>query len=238
MLSASGWLVAGIPGVSYTVPYDDGMSQPIPIPIKPKERLIVYVDGFNLYHGMHQEFGRSTLWLDLVALAQSFRPQQRLVAVKYFSAPVLDDPRAQGRQAHYVEALAALYPNQFSAIMGRYQKKNIVCFKCGNSHVHYEEKETDVNIAVTLVADAALHSMDSAIIVSADSDLVPAVKAVGSIGAHLFVAAAFPPNRVSQHLKTLMPASFHIDRKRIKKLQLPTSFAAGGKNFNRPARWA
>ena len=103
-----------------------------PVPGKPKERLIVYVDGFNLYHGMHQEFGRSTLWLDLVMLAQSFRPQQRLVAVKYFTAPVLDNPQAQSRQAHYIEALTARYPQQFSAVMGRYQKKNITCFTSPN----------------------------------------------------------------------------------------------------------
>ncbi|MCO5294727.1 MAG: hypothetical protein M9882_07470 [Homoserinimonas sp.] len=29
------------------------------------ERLIVYVDGFNLYHGMHQRFQRRYLWLDV-----------------------------------------------------------------------------------------------------------------------------------------------------------------------------
>ncbi|MGB3376563.1 MAG: NYN domain-containing protein [Microbacterium sp.] len=209
----------------------------IPRPEKPQERLIVYVDGFNLYHGMHQEFGRSAHWLDLVSLAQSFRPRQRLVSVKYFSAPVLDNPDGQSRQAHYVEALSAKYPGQFIPVMGRYQKKMITCFTCGREHPHYEEKETDVNIAVTLVADAALHNMDSAILVSADSDLVPAVRAVGTIGARLFVAAAFPPNRVSKHLKLLMPASFHIDRKRIRKLQLPASFEVAGKTYARPAYW-
>ncbi|MFL2000013.1 NYN domain-containing protein [Microbacterium sp. A1-JK] len=199
---------------------------------------MVYIDGYNLYHGMHQEFGRSTLWLDVVELAQTFRPAQRLIGVKYFSAPVLDNPAAQGRQAHYIDALSAKYPQQFTPIMGRYQKKTITCFGCGRQHQHYEEKETDVNIAVTLVADAARHEMDSAIIVSGDSDLAPAVRAVGSIGAHLFVAAAFPPNRVSKHLKQLMPASFNVDRKRIKRLQLPQSFTADGQTFTKPPYWA
>lgn len=210
----------------------------MPLPEKPAERLIVYVDGFNLYHGMHQEFGRSAHWLDLVALAHSFRPKQRLVAVKYFSAAVLDNPAGQSRQAHYIDALRSRYPNQFMPVMGRYQKKMIACFTCGREHPHYEEKETDVNIAVTLVADAALHSMDTAILVSADSDLVPAVRAVGTIGARLFVAAAFPPNRVSKHLRNLMPASFSIDRKRLKKLQLPDTFEASGRTFTRPSYWA
>jgi hypothetical protein len=27
-------------------------------------RVRVYIDGFNLYHGMHTVFGRQYLWLD------------------------------------------------------------------------------------------------------------------------------------------------------------------------------
>lgn len=208
-----------------------------PTPAPPPERLMVYVDGFNLYYGMHEEFGRSTLWLDLVALAKSFRPKQQLVAVKYFTAPVLDNPDGQGRQAYYIEALKSLYSGKFIPIMGRYQKKTITCFKCKREHTHYEEKETDVNIAVTLVADAALRKMDAAILVSGDSDLVPAVNAVRSLDGRLFIACAFPPNRVSKHLRTLMPASLNVDRKRLKRLQLPDSFAASGQTFERPKYW-
>jgi uncharacterized LabA/DUF88 family protein len=208
-----------------------------PIPSKPVERLIVYIDGYNLYYGMHEAFGRSTLWLDVVALAQSFRPAQRLICVKYFTAPVIGDPAAQSRQAHYIDALSAKYPQQFKPVLGRYQKKMITCFKCGRQHPHYEEKETDVNIAVTLVADAARHDMDTAILVSGDSDLAPAARAVGTIGAHLFVAAAFPPKRVSKHLRELMPASFSIDRKQLRRMQLPSSFTANGQAFVRPSHW-
>ena len=39
--------------------------------------LIVYVDGFNLYHGLKASFRRRLLWLDLVAVAESLRPQGR-----------------------------------------------------------------------------------------------------------------------------------------------------------------
>ena len=53
-----------------------------PVPGPPHERLIVYIDGFNFYHGMHDKFGRSTLWIDFVALAQSLRPRSHIVAVK------------------------------------------------------------------------------------------------------------------------------------------------------------
>lgn len=31
--------------------------------------VIAYVDGFNLYHGLHDKYGRRYLWLDLQNLA-------------------------------------------------------------------------------------------------------------------------------------------------------------------------
>lgn len=38
----------------------------------------VYIDGFNLYHGIHEKFGRKYLWLDLEALAASLlKPHKR-----------------------------------------------------------------------------------------------------------------------------------------------------------------
>ena len=41
------------------------------------ERLLVYVDGFNLYHGMHDEYGHKYLWLDVVKLARALRPRSQ-----------------------------------------------------------------------------------------------------------------------------------------------------------------
>lgn len=197
----------------------------------------MYVDGFNLYHGLKDQSGRAMLWLDLVALAQSFRPAQRLISVKYFTAPVLGDPQAQGRQAHYQNALRQMYPNQLEITQGRYQARSVSCFSCGHTYTKYEEKETDVNIATTLLTDAALHNMDTAIVVSADSDLAPAVRAALKLHPPLFITAAFPPQRRSSELQALMPASFPIGRNKIAQSQLPSSFAAGGTQFSRPAHW-
>jgi uncharacterized LabA/DUF88 family protein len=42
----------------------------------------------------------------------------------------------------------------------------------------YEEKETDVSLAVSLLEDAAMDRYDVALLFSADSDLCPAVRAV------------------------------------------------------------
>lgn len=123
-----------------------------PVPGPPHERLIVYIDGFNFYHGMHDKFGRSTLWIDFVALAQSLRPRSHIVAVKYFTAPVLGDAGAASRQAYHQAAVAARHTNVFSVTQGRYQAKTVTCFNCRATRTVHEEKETDVNIAVALWA--------------------------------------------------------------------------------------
>jgi uncharacterized LabA/DUF88 family protein len=203
-----------------------------------EEKLIVYIDGFNLYHGLHAQFGTSMLWLDLIELSRSLRPNQNLVAVKYFTAPVLNEPDAQARQAHYINALQSLYPDIFHVIQGRYQTKTMVCRSCSHTYVKYEEKETDVNIAVSLVADTALELMDTALIVSADSDLAPAVKAAKGLSKDLFIAAAFPPRRNSSELKRILPNSFRIGDNKIRQNQLDETFTIKEHTYMRPVKWS
>jgi uncharacterized LabA/DUF88 family protein len=203
-------------------------------------RMIVYVDGFNLYHGIHQGWRCKYLWLDLVKLSQSLRSQNQLVKVKYFTASVLNNSGAQSRQDNYIVALKAAYPSLIEVMMGRYQSKQQHCNACGSTWTTYEEKETDVNIAVSIVADAASHAADSFVIISADSDLAPAIRTARRINPLAFFMAAFPPNRYSNELKTLMPSSLQIGRSKISQSALPASVpgSAPGVSFDRPSKWS
>lgn len=80
-------------------------------------------------------------------------------------------------------------------------KKSIVCRKCGYEIRTHEEKETDVRIATQIVADAYERNCDIAIVVSADSDMVPAIEIAKGIGQTVFVY--FPPNQHSSNLATM-----------------------------------
>lgn len=204
-----------------------------------RERLAVYVDGFNLYHGLHDKWKCRYLWLDLEGMARALRPRSDLVGIRYFTAPVLNQPGAASRQSAYVAALKAHSNGLVVDIQGRYQTKQQTCRRCGSSYTRYEEKETDVNIAVSLVADAAEGRMDAALIVSADSDLVPAIKTARRLRPGPFIAAAFPPERFSGELKSLMPSSFHIGHSTIRQSQLPDSVteASSGLQWVRPPKW-
>jgi uncharacterized LabA/DUF88 family protein len=66
------------------------------------------------------------------------------------------------------------------------------CRFCGYRWIGYEEKETDVSIAVTLVEDAVQDSYDTAFLISGDSDLRPAVAAVKRLRPEKRIVAVFP----------------------------------------------
>ncbi|MFJ1842771.1 NYN domain-containing protein [Streptomyces sp. NPDC088146] len=138
-------------------------------------RTAVLVDGFNLRHGMKEQRGRRYLWLDHVKLASRLRQRDQIVDVLYLTASVLDDVASAGRQQTYLEALKAHNPGALTVVEGRYQRKHMRCRACSAHWISYAERETDVNIAVALMEIAALPTVDTVLVVSADSDLCPAV---------------------------------------------------------------
>lgn len=206
-------------------------------------KVIAYVDGFNLYHGLRTRYRHRYLWLDLPRLVQRLRPRDTIMAVNYFTAIVRNDPRAAARQQVYLDALAAHNGNRLRVIQGRYQRKSLCCRRCGAAWSTYEEKETDVNIAVQLVADAAASRADLALIISADSDLCPAVRTARSVartlGRRLGIIAAFPPKRYSHELKSLVPGAFTLAQADIRNSLLPVTVVdqKTGRHLRRPAKW-
>jgi len=201
--------------------------------------VIAYVDGFNLYHGLHVKYGRRYLWLDLAHLVWRLRPKDHIVAVRYFTALVRDDPPALARQQTYLGALQAHGQGIVEVILGRYQSKILTCRKCGSTWTSYEEKETDVNMAVSLVADTAAAASDLALIISADSDLCPAIRTARSLARSRGMIAAFPPRRSSFEIRSLIPGAFTIAAADLRNSLLPDSVTdpATGREYKRPAKW-
>jgi hypothetical protein len=156
-------------------------------------RVITYVDGFNLYHALH-DLRRPTLkWLNLWSVSESLlRAGEQLLAVKYFSAYATWLPGPYSRHRKYVTALQHV---GVEPIMGKFKAKPRRCGICGAKWVGHEEKETDVHIAVQLVADALTDRFDRAIIISADSDLAPAIRLVKQSTPIKEIFVAAPPGR-------------------------------------------
>ena len=204
-------------------------------------RVAAYIDGFNLYHGIHSDSGRRHLWLDLERLLQEkvfVDPArgQYLSAVHYFTAAVHGPGRA--RQDVYLRALAA-HGTCTQTHLGRFQRKTMTCRNCAASWSSWEEKESDVSLAVELVKAAALDQYDRALLVSADSDMCPAVRSVQAIAPDKPILAVFPPQRHSDQLRLQCQSVIQLTRSRIARNQLPETVTvpSSGRRLTRPPHW-
>jgi uncharacterized LabA/DUF88 family protein len=199
-------------------------------------RVAAYIDGFNLYFGLKTRHGRRYLWLDLQALGLSLmRPGQTLEQITYFTARVRNDPEGRQRQSDYLDALASHSP-LVTVVDGRFQEKARHCRNCGAAWTVYEE-ETDVSIAAALIEDAVLDRYDTALI-SADSDLCPAIVTMKRLRPEKRIIAAFPPRRHSADLKRAVDGYLVIGDDKIRKAQLPPEVVNNaGITLCRPKHW-
>jgi uncharacterized LabA/DUF88 family protein len=203
------------------------------------DRVVAYVDGFNLYFGLRADHGHKYLWLDLQALAESLLlPGQEVREVKYFTARLRDDPIGGRRQSTYLDALGSHCP-KVTRIEGRFQEKNRSCASCGARWIGYEERETDVNISAALIEDAVEDMYDTALLISGDTDLRPAIAAAKRLRPQKRIFVAFPPRRFSARLVQAVDAYTRIGADKIRNSQLPSKVVtAGGVVLARPAYWS
>ena len=201
------------------------------------ERVIAYLDWFNLYHGLMDAKMGSSRWLDLVAMSQSLlEPNQRLVLLRYFTTRIRNRPDKEERQSTYIDALEARGGLEID--YGFYLSKRGKCRRCGNKWPDYEEKKTDVNISVRLLNDAFDDHFDTALVISGDSDLVPAVESVKARHPAKRLIAAFPPRRFSNDLAQVAHADFAIGDDKIRGNRLPDPVrTAEGIELRAPAGW-
>ncbi|MFO7773514.1 MAG: NYN domain-containing protein [Dehalococcoidia bacterium] len=201
------------------------------------ERVIAYVDGFNLYFGLRSKGWKRYYWLNIQALAQNLlKPGQTLFLTKYFTARVAWPPDKEERQSTYIEALKTL--SEFEIFYGKYQLNPRQCSQCGFEDEVPNEKMTDVNIAVEILKDAYQNKFDVALLISADSDLVPPVKAVGELFPAKRVVVASPPGRYSVSLTNSAGSSLVIGRGKIARSVFPEEVKkADGYILRRPALW-
>ena len=141
----------------------------------------MYVDGFNLYYGILKNTAYK--WLDLERFFTLLRPHDEIEAIKYCTA-LVDAGAQRARQATYLNALATR--PLVETILGRFKQKQVICSCSGctqtapgtRTFVVPEEKRTDVNIAIRMLDDAYRGLCERQVLVSGDSDLVPAIQMV------------------------------------------------------------
>lgn len=204
-------------------------------------RVIAYIDGFNLYFGLKEKGWNRFYWLNLQGLAESLLlSDQKLVLTKYFTTRVsgtVKDPDKPRRQNTFIEALQTL--PDFEIFYGQYLELPVNCFRCGNTWQTHEEKMTDVNIATELILDAIDDRFDTALLITADSDLTRPIEKVRERFPEKRVVLAFPPARSSKRLKKAATSYLTVGRGTVAACQFPDEVVKkDGFVLHRPKEWS
>jgi uncharacterized LabA/DUF88 family protein len=203
----------------------------------------VFIDGFNLYHGICEAGLKPWLWVDLGKLARVLVPSSLNVCeVNYYTAHSKQEGSRE-RQGAFLEANRELNPTGLNIVTGFMQQADCcTCRKCSITFRRWQEKRTDVNMAVDIVKGAMEPKprFQVAMLVTGDADQAAAVEVARQCG--LRVLIRFPPNRHSTELETAAGGNqnaYLMTQKQLEKAQMPdTVHRLGGKNtILRPGQW-
>ena len=186
--------------------------------MKALNRVCVFIDGFNLYHALDDEVSyHKYKWLDLERFAKCFvYPRDKIADIFYFTSYVTWNPGKLARHQAYVKALQLV---GVKPIFGSFRMKGTTCRVCKKPYQIPEEKQTDVNIAVKLLQTAATDEWDTAVIISGDSDLIPAIKAIKDTFPAKRVVIVIPIGRHAEELKQVTDFHRKVKQRHLQSCQ-------------------
>jgi len=101
-----------------------------------------------------------------------------------------------------------------------------------------EEKETDVAIAVKMLELLHLGEADAVVLVSGDTDLIPAIRTAATLFPAARIAVCFPFKRHNAELRRAVKHSFKIGKDQYAKHQLADPILLpNGHAIRKPAAW-
>jgi uncharacterized LabA/DUF88 family protein len=135
-----------------------------------EERIFIILDGNNFYHRLKELDLKNLLNFDYEKFTQFLVGKRKLVLRKYYIGAVREEPNVKSRE---------MMKNQ-RILLGKLQKEGweIGFGQLLKTTEGYHEKGVDVLIAVDLLVGAYENIYDTAILVSSDTDLIPAIEKV------------------------------------------------------------
>ena len=213
-----------------------------------KSRTIIYIDGFNLYYRVkHTPYK----WLNLQKLSEAYLnlEQHHITKIKYFTALVkgtLKDHLNITRQHIYLRALKTL-PN-LEIIFGQFKKRQITGLSLRYENGQYieenilsavskwEEKESDVNIASHIIADAYEDEYDCAVLMSNDTDLkTPLIYVKEKVKKQIGIIS--PRRNIHMELINICDFRKAITNKVLEQCQFPEKMRDAKGEFFCPPKW-
>ncbi len=143
-----------------------------------KDRVTVFIDGSNLYFKLKKLSIPHTSQFNYRKLAEYLVENNNLVSIHYYVGLVKasrTEIKTQKIHLGQVNLFNTLSNQNITIHTGYLMKYNNI----------YHEKGVDVNIAVDLLVGAYENTYDTAILISSDTDLIPAIQKIKQLGKKL-----------------------------------------------------
>jgi len=167
------------------------------------ERVMVFIDGSNLYHSLKTNFNRTDI--DIGKFVKKLVGRRTLTRIYYYNARVgmKEEPERYKAQSAFFNSVNNIPYTELR--LGRLVYNNWPA-------VPPYEKGTDVQLAVDMITHSFKNNYDVAILVAGDNDFVSAVQAVKDNGKHIEVAL-FGKEGTSRQLRAAADKVITINKK-------------------------
>jgi len=132
------------------------------------EKVYVYIDGGNLYYNL-KENACASMNFDFKKFVDFLVKDRKLEGVRYYIGqvkPVEGDQKSQELHRHQQILFEKIKQAGFYIVRGRLQQIGKI----------FAEKGVDVRIGIDIIEGAYENRYDTAILISSDGDLAPAVE--------------------------------------------------------------
>ena len=137
----------------------------------PGLKVAIFLDGSNFYYALKNGFGRTDI--DMAKVSSVLAAGRELVRTYYYNAAYPSNHAKARKQQQFFQGLRRT--PYLEVRLGQLQLKEGVLV----------QKGVDVKLAVEMIDFGFRNTYDTAILVSGDSDFVPAVQFVKNLGKHV-----------------------------------------------------
>lgn len=217
-----------------------------------------YIDGFNFYHAVRDLSTRTAnlnhlKWLSYKTLAGHLVERNESVEfVKLFTAHAEHVKGAVARHSLFNRANES---HGVEIIMGKFKRverhckscrsriRCAVCTNCGtcpstDTYTAHEEKESDVNIALHLLADCFDQKLDVAYVVTCDTDISPAIRMCKRRCPKIEFVSVAPPGMIPiRQIGNVCRGQMTVSRRQVETSLLPATITDAKGTFLRPREY-
>ena len=171
------------------------------------ERVMIFIDGSNLYHSLKNFFQRTDL--DIGKFSQKLLEKRRLIRIYYYNARVgqREEPERYHDQQKFFTSITTTPYTELR--LGR-----LVYNNWPNSPPY--EKGVDVLLTTDMITHSFKNNYDVAILVAGDNDFVSAIQAVKDNGKNVEVAL-FGKERTSLQLRKVSDTIIDMNKRLLNK---------------------